>query len=147
MIKFYALTKTDGGVEIMQCFDGADPTIEIERWSPSARARLTGEVTEVDPAAIPNDRTFRDAWTPALDVDMGKARTIYLNRVRAARDAELERLDIEALKAIERSDQVQTARIVAEKQKLRDLPQTFDLASATTPDELKASWPEGLETM
>ncbi len=144
MSKFFALTRTDGGLEIMQCFNGADPAVEIERWSPSARANLTGEITEIDPATIPPDRTFRDAWTPDLAVDMPKARDIHMKRIRAARDQQLEKLDIETIKAVGAGDAAKAAEIEAQKQTLRDLPQTFDLSGAAMPNELKTLWPGDL---
>lgn len=83
------------------------------------------------------DRYFRNAWawTGAVSIDMPKARDIHMGRIRAARDAELAKLDIEQLKGND---------VTAEKQRLRDIPQTFDLTAAATPDELKALWPEGL---
>ena len=36
-------------------------------------------------------------------------------------------------------------KIALAKQALRDLPQTFDLSSPVTPDELKAAWPDELK--
>jgi hypothetical protein len=66
---------------------------------------------------------------------MEKARAIHLGRIRSARNRELARLDIEQLKGID---------VAAEKQRLRDLPATFDLAAATTPEELKSLWPDEL---
>jgi hypothetical protein len=95
-------------------------------------------VTRLDRAAVAEmqkDRTFRDAWKPDLTVDMPKARAIHMDRIRVVRDKELARLDIEQLKG---SD------VAAQKQALRDIPQTFDLTAATTPDDLKALWPADL---
>lgn len=91
----------------------------------------------VPTSEIPTDRYFRNAWedTGNITVNMGKAREIQMAKIRVARDAELKRLDIEQLKGID---------VSAEKAKLRDLPQTFDLSQAKTPEELKALWPEGL---
>jgi hypothetical protein len=87
-----------------------------------------------------NDQTFRDAWVDGgeqegIIVDMPKAREIHMKRVRAARDAALKKLDIETMKGRDVQDQ---------KQVLRDLPANTDLTVATTPDELKAIWPEQL---
>src|SRR3546814_3685474 len=75
----------------------------------------------VDAGEVPQDRTFRNAWAKngrSIVHDMGKARAIHMARIRAARDKELTRLDIEQLKGND---------VAAEKQRLRDLPATFDL--------------------
>lgn len=92
----------------------------------------------VDASTIPPDRTFRDAWIHGGDkpiVHMGKARDLHMARIRIMRNKELSRLDVEQLKGND---------VAAQKQKLRDLPQTFDLSKAQSADELKALWPEGL---
>ena len=91
----------------------------------------------VDVTDLPSDRTFRAAWTDdnltsTVDVDMDKARNIHMHNIRLARNAKLKDLDVEQLKGID---------VSSTKQALRDLPQTFDLSGATTPDELQALWP------
>ena len=50
--------------------------------------------------------------------------------------------DVEYMKALE-ADDGSAKTIAAEKQALRDIPQTFDLITDTA-DELKEKWPEGL---
>jgi hypothetical protein len=78
-MKFYALPKVDGGVVVMQCVEGADPAVEIERWHPNTRALVTGEIHEIDPKSLPTDRTYRAAWTldkGALVVDETKKAAI-----------------------------------------------------------------------
>lgn len=93
----------------------------------------------VDASTIPTDRTFRDAWVHGGDkpvVHMDKARAIHMGRIRLARNDQLAKLDVEQLKGND---------VATEKQKLRDIPQTLDLSKATTPEELKALWPAGLE--
>lgn len=94
----------------------------------------------VDVTAIPQDRTFRNAWTdneptPTVDVDMVKARDIHMDCIRKARDEKMKALDIEQLKGVD---------VAAEKQALRDIPQTFNLEVAATPEELKTLWPDEL---
>lgn len=93
----------------------------------------------VDASEIPEDRTFRDAWTDsanAVKVDMPKARQIHMNRIREKRNEKLAVLDIETLKGKD---------VQAQKQKLRDLPQALDLSKVKTPEELKALWPVELK--
>lgn len=105
---------------------GAVPKNRHESW------RIAGD------AEIPQDRYFRKAWEDngTLSVNMPKARDIHMDRIRAKRNEKLKELDIETLKGRD----VQT-----EKQALRDIPQTFDLTKATTPEELKALWPDELK--
>lgn len=95
-------------------------------------------VAVVDVSTVPADRTFRNAWKregTGIGTDMAKAREIHMDRIRAVRDAELARLDVEQLKGRD---------VTAEKQRLRDLPATFDLTVAATPEDLKALWPAEL---
>lgn len=129
-----AIKRTDGGISIMNVFDDANVDDEIEKWS-TVHVNEYVSHKSIDPALIPSDRTFRNAWKEDLTVDMVKARTIHMDRIRVVRDKELEKLDIETLKGKD---------VQAQKQKLRDIPQTFDLSVATTPNELKALWPTEL---
>ena len=77
-----------------------------------------------------------------IKVNMAKARGIQMDNIRIVRNKELAKKDIEFMKALEADDGSHTA-IAAEKQTLRDIPQTFDLTT-DTPEELKEKWPEGL---
>ena len=77
----------------------------------------------------------------ALKVNMEKARGVQMDYIRAARDKRLEDLDDIQGRAMGRADNAERARLEQEKQVLRDLPSTFDLAGYTTPQELKDAWP------
>jgi hypothetical protein len=94
------------------------------------------EFREITDNELPQDRLFRDAWKDegGIKIDMPKARAIHMARIRDKRNKRLEELD----------KRKYGAEYDAERQALRDLPQTFDLTQATTPDELKALWPDGL---
>lgn len=101
----------------------------------------------VDTVTVPSDRTFRNAWEKGagrVNVNMEKARGLWMGKIREARDAKLAALDIDYIKADEENNQAQKAQIASEKARLRNIPQTFDLSKATTPEQLKALWPEGL---
>jgi len=147
-----AIAREDGGVSIMTILraDGDSPAAiaaEIEKWQSTSRVKAVGH-WPIKEADIPPDRAFRDAWIHRGEercvVDMEKARTIQMDRIRAARDAGLEVLDIPFMRAVEAGDDAKRAEIATAKQALRDLPQTIDLAKAQTPDELEAIWPEAL---
>ena len=75
-------------------------------------------------------------------VNMSKARGIQMDKIREVRNKELTKKDVDFMKALEADDGSHKA-IAAEKQVLRDIPQTFDLTTDTA-DELKQKWPEGL---
>lgn len=72
----------------------------------------------------------------AVSVDMEKARLLHMDTIRALRNEKLVELDIETLKGND---------VQAEKQVLRDIPQTFDLTIASTPEELIELIPEELK--
>ena len=94
------------------------------------------------------DRIFRDAWEDvggALTVNMTRARTLHMNRIRRVRDAELVKKDVLFMRAIEAEDTDAQATIKTEKQTLRDIPATFDLTTGVdTPAALHAKWPSEL---
>lgn len=75
-------------------------------------------------------------------INMDKARAIRLAHIREVRNRELLALDVPFMRAIESGDRAARQRIGALKQKLRDIPQTFNLrTSNNTPEELRANWP------
>ncbi len=85
------------------------------------------------------DPYFREAWVKQgknCVVDMPKARAVHMDKIRIVRDEKLKALDIETLKGID---------VQAQKTVLRDIPQTFNLSTLTTPEDLKAAWPEVLK--
>jgi hypothetical protein len=83
---------------------------------------------------VPSDRTFRNALKYDLTVDMPKAQGITKERLRAERAPLLTSLDVQYQRAQE--DGRDTAIIISEKQRLRDVTKLAD--TATTLDELKA---------
>ena len=79
-----------------------------------------------------------------INVDMTKARAIHMDAIRVVRNAELAAKDVTFMRAVEAGDTDAQATIGTEKQTLRDLPATFDLTTAGTPELLKAKWPAEL---
>lgn len=93
---------------------------------------------------LPAKRTFREGWeanadTGVISVNMTKAKDIWRDKIRAAREPELAKLDTAFMKALEAG--ADTTAIVAQKQALRDAPAHADIDAATTPDELIAVQP------
>jgi hypothetical protein len=80
-----------------------------------------------------------------ISVNMTKARAIHLAEIRRVRNLELDKEDINMLKAIEAGDASAQSTVAAKKQTLRDIPATFDITTdAGTPELLKAKWPTEL---
>ena len=76
-----------------------------------------------------------------ITVNMDKAREIKKDMIRAERKEKLEALDVEFMRAVEQGDTEAQATIAAKKQALRDATDDPAIASASTPDELKAVVP------
>jgi len=138
---------TDGSVAVMTLVEGADLKTALRKWGDVNPGKYISH-RQMEDSAIPTDREFREAWadtTPeaVIDINMVKARRIHLDRIRAKRDAELARLDIEGIRAEDLGLVDDLAKIRAKKQILRDIPQTIQVAldMAKTVDELRAIKP------
>jgi len=100
---------------------------------------------EIDTSELPT--LFKGAWVKegqSVVVDMPQAREIHMDDIRIVRNQELEKKDKEIYIAEDTGDQAHIDSLRAERQVLRDIPQTFDLSGATTPEELYALWPSEL---
>lgn len=163
-MKHIIINRADGGVTHLQIIpqdingDGvinyADTALEVAAWEQANTIYQDSECTivagyqpmravsfeEVSPEALPKDREFRAAWKHCPEhgvrVCLQTARSIHMDKIRAARNKELEKLDIQTMRGID---------VQARKQILRDLPANFDLSGAKNTDELKALWPEELK--
>lgn len=97
------------------------------------------------------DQSFRNAWKDELKdspaVDMVKARVIHKEKMREARTPLLEELDIAYQRADEIADISAKTEIAQKKQALRDVTIDPGIEAATTPEELKACWPECLTSV
>jgi hypothetical protein len=97
----------------------------------------------VDADSIPSDLTFFPVWKyneGEVEIDLDGAKELWKNKWREARKPKLEALDLAYMRATETKDNAEIARIIAEKQELRDVTDTP--ISGTTPEEIKAIWPE-----
>jgi len=117
-----------------------------------AKAAGGKSVDVIEGSELPNDRYFRNAWkkgTNIVSVDMPKARDIQMGIIREKRNEKLQEADIEWQREVEsellgNDVTVKKTSIANKKQTLRDLPATFDLTTATTPEELKLMIPTEL---
>lgn len=134
------IKRKDGGVSVIaQVFTTSEDV--IKKWKEGQVAKLGHDnfVSAEEVNSIPADRTFRGAWTASgssVSVDMGKARDIHRNRMREARAPKLTALDIEQLRGRD---------VEAAKQVLRDVTSDPAIDSASTPEALKAVWPDVLK--
>jgi len=124
---------------------GLTVDVAIERIRAKDQPASAVRVFKKDDSLLP-DYTFRNAWEchdESIDINMPKARGIHMDRIRVVRNAELVKLDLASLRAIEAGDTDAQATIATEKQVLRDIPATFDLTT-DTPAQLSAKWPAEL---
>jgi hypothetical protein len=150
--RYHAVASKDGQIDILQTVqqpDGSWPSVDdcLAKWTPARRDRVAGH-RQIEPAEIPTDRTFRDAWADKgrVQVDMPKAREIHRERMREARSPLLSNLDIEYQRADEAGDQTAKAEVAMRKQRLRDVTALPEIDAAKTPEQLKACWPHYLKT-
>lgn len=78
----------------------------------------------------------------SIIINLDKAKAIWKDKWREARKPLLASLDVEFMRAVEAGDSSKQAEIAAKKQALRDV--TLTPISGTTPEEIKAVWPEVL---
>src|SRR3990167_2644563 len=135
MDKVIVYTRADGGVCVVM------PTGEVPLEMVLSKDVPTDAISPrvVETADMPQDYDFRNAWTQDGDmvsVDMPKARAIHMDKIREARAPTLAELDREWMKFTGQKNQKEADAIEEKRQKLRALPQTVDLESAKTPEEL-----------
>jgi hypothetical protein len=125
-----------------------DVDIEIPQTIEAPNMALIGATEySVEDYTMPAERTFREAWSSppegseVIGIDMPKARDIWRDKIRLAREPELPKLDAEFMKALEAGDTSEQTSIAAQKQAWRDAPAHPDIEAATTPDELKTVQP------
>jgi hypothetical protein len=129
MSQVIIFTNDNGGVSV------CTPTGEIPIEQVQAKDTPAGSII-VNVSSLPNNDFF-DAWELAdgvVTVSLSKAKELTKNRLRAERTPLLQAQDIAFQRALESG--ADTAAIVAEKQRLRDITKLAD--AATSLDDLKA---------
>ncbi len=105
-------------------------------------------VSEVKESDIPSDREYREAWArkgkKPIHHDMVKARGVHVDKIRQVRAERFPDLDKQWMLAAARHDTKKADEVEAERQRLRDLPQTVLTAvnKCATINELKALAPD-----
>jgi hypothetical protein len=130
-MKVIIFTNDNGGVSV--CV----PTGELSVAETKAKD-TPGHSIIVDSSELPEaDNDFFDAWElndGVVSVNLNKAKAITKNRLRAERAPLLAAQDVAFQRALETG--ADTATIVAEKQRLRDITNLAD--ACTTTAELRA---------
>lgn len=78
----------------------------------------------------------------SITINPDKARAIWKNKWREARNPILAFLDIEFMRALESGNILRQSEISAKKQALRDV--TLTPINGDTPEEIKSVWPDVL---
>lgn len=79
----------------------------------------------------------------SIQVNMNKAKDIWRDKWRNARNPLLADLDVEFMRAVESGDTAKQTEVATKKQELRDVTST-DINNIETADHLKEIWPECL---
>ena len=120
------------------------PIVHIDMVLSKDIPQTAKNIVIIDDTMIPEDRTFRDAWEikgKNLIINMDKAKAILLDRIRQVRNIKLDLLDKDWMAAYGQGKTQLASQIEAQRQVLRDIPQTINLNAAANADELKAIWP------
>ncbi len=110
-------------------------------------ATMRASAAVVDISAIPNDRTFRDAWKKngsKIRIDLPEARLIHQDKIDRIKDREMKRIAENIV-----IQQALGNDITALQDKIQDIQTAIDnvgpnINAAGTPAVLKAVWPVGL---
>lgn len=121
MSRIVVLKGIDGSVAIMSLAEGASKLKAVEKFRDSHQKGFYPEYYDYKDE-LPLDREYRDAWTfkdNKIVVDESKAKDIRIERMRQARDMELDKLDKEQLRVL--TDVNKLEEIEKKKQELRDM--------------------------
>ena len=133
----------DGKVQVIH----PAPGFTVEDVAKKANIDLK-EVKEMDISKLPKDRKFRNAWestATTVKENLAKSKEIHLERLREKRNKKLDELDKEEIKFMGQGKEVELAEVRAEKQRLRDLPDTIKLTARKVAD-LPAIWDDALDS-
>lgn len=136
-MKKLVYTRTDGGVSVVipaekSAIEKVLGPLTEKEYEAHVRARSIPadavNVRDIDESDLPASREFRNAWEDSqpgtqIDVSCEKAARIAVEHLRRKREPLLEAQDKLFMRAIEAG--ADTADIVAEKQRLRDITNPF----------------------
>jgi predicted ABC-class ATPase len=123
MTQAIIFTNDNGGVSV--CIPTGEISIEAVKEKDTPAGSLI-----VNTSDLPRDNDFFDAWELAdgvVTVSLAKAKELTKKRLRAEREPLLAAQDVAFQRALESGSP--TTVIVAEKQRLRDVPSLADTAT------------------
>lgn len=106
-----------------------------------------GNSIRFDRATVPSEYHFRDAWSlsgTTITEDIDKAKELFKEKVREARQPLFLEEDAKFMVALENGDTSAQNTIKATKTKLRDATATDAIKNATNITELKDAWDTNL---
>jgi hypothetical protein len=137
-MKTFAVTGTDGSVVITTPV--GDAKIEDIVALMNFPGFTPASWKEIDPASIPADREYRDAWSyngKRFGHDMTKAREVHKEKLRTKRTELFAELDLEVSKATAKGDAARAAKLEERRQKLRDVTKDPRIAAAASIEDLR----------
>lgn len=161
MIRFFAVSRHGGTVDVYQVQPGYDIETDcLDKLHPDTRAQIASwrEMTQAEFEAyrelnatlkggLPEAGmrlALRDPGSGKLECDMPAARELWRKHMRRARQPMLDDLDRRHNRAVGQRKQTEADTIEAARQVLRDVTADPAIEAATTPDALRAVWPDAL---
>lgn len=138
-------SKTQSDEELYASIDAATiPQLDAQ-YGPGT---IRHTVEDTDLPEPNHDQYFFNAWCwldRKCQVNMLRAQDVHMDHIRKVRDIELAKESGSPFRQPPELEEMFTPERNARLQVLRDIPQTFDLATPNnTLDELKALWPTEL---
>jgi len=130
----------DDGLEVISPASHLKPSEVASYLVPHAKKYRIVETSQ-----LPPDPEFWGAWTIDCEVDIEKAKSIWLDKIRLVRNEKLKQLDLEWMIAMEQGESKQAGEIAAKKQLLRDVTERREFRKVKTVEQIKQYWPEILE--
>jgi hypothetical protein len=161
--RYYVVERDDGGISVFTLID--DPNIEqfpviedeIKKWEealtqldPSHRmcgVKARNSFFALEEAFPKNAAWLQDAFAfksrDRIDIDVERAKPIFMDLLRRTRNEKLQSMDIPFMMSLEVGGN-DTKSLAAQKRILRDLPATLlgPIMSAQTLEQLFGTWPQ-----
>lgn len=128
------VVKTENGVTVMWPTSAVPEGMSIEEFALTVVPEGS-DWRAIKPLELPNSREFRNAWVdvtpePQIDIDLAKAKEIQLERLRAARNAELAATDGLLARALEQNNAAELEKLRVKRQALRDVTEELKAVPA-----------------
>jgi|TARA_R110000765_G_C18793326_1_gene592815 hypothetical protein len=130
----------DDGLEVISPASHLKISEAAERLVPYAK-----KYRIIESSQLPPDLEFWGAWTIDCEVDIEKAKSIWLDKIRLIRDEKLKKLDLKWMIAMEQGEAKEASNIASKKQLLRDVTERREFRKVKTVEQIKEYWPEILE--